>query len=199
MHDSRTTLRGLSARIDNLFDVGKREEAAALLQTALHDSAADRPYNLFFLSEAAGYLERNRRKQKECLLEACALEPDDPFLVKSVGVFFLINSSERKAIKLFDKAIELNPSDYESYRHKGLAYSNLGRESRAMAWFAKAVAINPSDYDSLRQTGVSLSKLGKDREAIDHYKKAKELDPGFRRDDELGGDELGMTRCRVSS
>ena len=172
MHDSRTRLRALSARIDHLFDLGKREEAAALLQTAISDSAADRPYQLFFLSEAAGYLERNRRKQKECLLEACAHEPDDPFIVKSVGVYFLVNGSERKALKLFDRAIGLDASDHEPFRHKGLAYSNLGREKKAMEWFARAAAINPSDYDALRQTGVSLSKLGKDREAIDWYRKS---------------------------
>lgn len=165
-------LRGLSAQIDHLFDLGKREEAGALLQTALHDSAADRAYQLFFLSEAAGYLERNRGKQKEYLLQASALEAHDPFIVKSVGVYFLINGSERKAIKLFDRAIDLDPSDHESFRHKGLAYSNLGREKKAMEWFAKAVAVNPADYDALRQTGVSLSKLGKDREAIDWYRKS---------------------------
>jgi tetratricopeptide (TPR) repeat protein len=165
-------LRGLSAQIDHLFDLGKREEAGALLQTALHDSAADRAYRLFFLSEAAGYLERNRGKQKEYLLQAGAHAADDPFIVKNVGVYFLINGSERKAIKLFDRAISLDSSDHESFRHKGLTYSNLGREKKAMEWFAKAISVNPSDYDALRQTGVSLSKLGKDREAIDWYKRS---------------------------
>ena len=172
MHDSRTDLRTLSTQIDHLFDLGKRVEAAALLQTAINNSVDDRAYQLFFLSEAAGYLERNRRKQKECLLEACAHEPDDPFIVKSVGVYFLVNGSERKAIKLFDRAISLDSSDHEPFRHKGLAYSNLGREKKAMEWFAKAVSINHSDNDALRQTGVSLSKLGKDREAIDWYRKS---------------------------
>jgi tetratricopeptide (TPR) repeat protein len=172
VHDSRARLRTLSAQIDHLFDVGKREEAAALLQAALADSAADRPYHLFFQSEAAGYLERNRKKQRECLMEACTVDPDDPFIVKCVGVYHLVNGSERKAIRLFDRAIDLDPSDHEPFRHKGLAYSNLGRETRAMEWFAKAVAVNPADYDALRQTGVSLSKLGKDREAIDWYRKS---------------------------
>jgi tetratricopeptide (TPR) repeat protein len=169
---SREELRGLSSQIDALFDLGKKDEGTALLQQALVDSADDQAYHLFFLGEAAGYVERNRKKQKTCLLQAYQLEDADPYIVKNVGVYFLINDSERKAIKLFDKAIELDPEDFESYRNKGLAYSNLGREKKGMEWFAKAIALNPLDYDAMRQTGVSLSKLGKDREAIEWYRKA---------------------------
>jgi tetratricopeptide (TPR) repeat protein len=172
LHDSRTMLRGLSNQIDHLFDLGKREEAGALLQSALRDSATDPAYQLFFLSEAAGYMERDRGKQKEYLLQAHRLAENDPFIVKSVGVYFLINDAERKAIKFFDKSIALDPSDFESLRHKGLAFSNLGREKKGMEWFAKAIEMNPQDYDAMRQTGVSLSKLGKDRAAIEWYRKA---------------------------
>lgn len=172
MGASRNELTDLSSRIDHLFDLGKKDEGGALLQKALGDSAQDRAYHLFFTAEAAGHLERDRRKQKEALLQAHSLAGDDPFIVKNVGVYFLINDSERKAIKFFDKAIELDPSDFESLRHKGLAFSNLGREKKGMEWFAKAIALNALDYDAMRQTGVSLSKLGKDLEAIEWYRKA---------------------------
>lgn len=172
MGTARDELRNLSSHIDNLFDLGKREEGAALLQKALIDSAGDQAYHLFFTAEAAGYLERDRRKQKGSLLQAHRLAGDDPFIVKNVGVYFLINDSERKAIKFFDKVIELDPADFESLRNKGLAFSNLGREKKGMEWFAKAIALNPSDYDAMRQTGVSLSKLGRDLEAIGWYRKA---------------------------
>jgi tetratricopeptide (TPR) repeat protein len=169
---SRDELRRLSSQIDYLFDLGKNEEAATLLKQALNNSADDRPYNLFFLGEAAGYLEGDSKKQKNYLLQAHQLEENDPYLVKNLGVYFLINDSERKAIKLFDKAIELDPDDFESFRNKGLALSNIGREKKAMEWFAKAISKNPLDYDAMRQTGVSLSKLGKDLEAIEWFRKA---------------------------
>ncbi|NTV46815.1 MAG: tetratricopeptide repeat protein, partial [Chlorobiales bacterium] len=169
---SRDELRKLSSQIDSLFDLGKKEEAATLLQQALTDSADDRAYNLFFLSEAAGYLEGDRKKQRNYLLQAIQLEENDPYIVKSLGVYYLINDSERKAIKLFDKAIGLDSNDFESFRNKGLALSNLGREKKAMEWFARAIAKNPLDYDAIRQTGISLSKLGKDLEAIEWFRKA---------------------------
>lgn len=169
---SRGALRILSARIDHLFDLGKRAEAEALLQKALADSADDRAYRLFFLGEEAGFLARDRNRQKEFLLEAHRLEEGDPFLLKNLGIYYLLNDSERKAIKCFDRVMELDPTDHEAFRHKGLAFSNLGREKKGMEWFAKAIAISATDYDAMRQTGVSLSKLGKDREAIEWYRKA---------------------------
>lgn len=172
VQQSRSALRTLSSQIDHLFDLGKREEAEALLRKALDDSAHDRAYQLFFLGEEAGFLARDRNRQKDYLLEAHRMEDDDPFLLKNLGVYFLLNDSERKAIKCFDRVMELDPSDHEAFRHKGLAYSNLGREKKGMEWFAKAIAISASDYDAMRQTGVSLSKLGKDREAIEWYRKA---------------------------
>lgn len=169
---SRTELIELSYRIDHLYDLGRKDEGAALLQQALAASAHEPAYHRFFSAEAAGYLERNRKKQKRLLLEAFHLGENDPFLVKNLGVYFLINDSERRAIKVFEKALELDPADSESHRHIGLAFSNLGREKKGMLWFAKAIELNPRDYDAMRQTGVSLSKLDKDKEAIDWYRRA---------------------------
>jgi tetratricopeptide (TPR) repeat protein len=169
---SRDELRQWSSQIDGLFDLGKREEATTLLEQAISASAEDTAYNLFFLGEAAGYLEKDRKKQKNYLLQAYHLDENDPYIVKNLGVYYLINNYERKAINLFDKAIELDPNDFETFRNKGLALSNLGREKKAMEWFARAITMNPSDYDSIRQTGISHSKLGRDMEAIEWFKKA---------------------------
>jgi tetratricopeptide (TPR) repeat protein len=165
-------LRSLSSQIDDFFDLGNSEAAEALLSKALIDSADNSAYQLFFLAEVAGYLERDRKKQKENLLQAYRQNENDPFIVRNVGVYFLLDNSERKAIRFFEKALALDPADFAAARHIGLAFSNLGREKSAMEWFARAISLNPLDYDALRQSGVSLSKLGKDREAVEWYKKA---------------------------
>jgi tetratricopeptide (TPR) repeat protein len=169
---TREDLRGLSNRIDDLFDVGRSAEAIELLDTALKASSHDKAYHLFFQGEAAWYLERNRTRQKRLLSEACNEAGDEPFLLKGFGIFLLMNDSERTAIKYFDKVLALDPADSDAMRCKGVAYSSLGRESKAMEWYGKALELNPQDSDALRQTGVSLSKLGKEREALDWYKKA---------------------------
>ncbi len=165
-------LRSLSSQIDDLFDLGNKEAAETLLSKALIDSAHNSAYQLFFLAEVAGYLERDRKKQRENLLQAYRQDEKDPFIVRNVGVYFLLNNSERKAIGYFEKALDLDPADFAAARHMGLAFSNLGRERKAMEWYAKAISQNPRDYDAMRQSGVSLSKRGKDREAIEWYRKA---------------------------
>jgi len=165
-------LRSLSSQIDDFFDLGDTEAAETMLKKALIDSADNSAYHLFFLAEVAGYRDRDRKKQKEYLLQAYRQNENDPFIVRNVGVYYLLDNSERKAIRFFDKALALDPADFAAARHLGLAFSNLGREKRAMAWFTRAISLNPRDYDALRQSGVSLSKLGKDREAIEWYKKA---------------------------
>lgn len=171
MTATKEEFHALSARIDHLFDLGRRDEAEPLLRHALEISALDEAYSLFFQAEAAWYLERNARKQRELVLRAYGLNRCDSFIVRSAGVWFLVNNAERKARKLFDEALSLSPNDHDAARNKGLCYSNLGSEKMAMEWYAKAIAINPSDSDAMRQTGVSLSKLGKDREAVEWYRK----------------------------
>jgi tetratricopeptide (TPR) repeat protein len=169
---SREELRELSNRIDDFFDVGRSEEATALLETALTASSHDHAYHLFFQGEAAWYLERNRTRQKRLLGEACNQAENEPFLLKGFGIFLLMNDSERTAIKYFDKVLALDPNDADAMRCKGVAYSSLGKESKAMEWYGNALSLNPRDSDAMRQTGVSLSKLGREREALEWYKKA---------------------------
>lgn len=168
----RGDLRELSNRIDDLFDVGRSDEAVELLNSALAASSNDKAYHTFFQGEAAWYLERNRTRQKRLLSEACSLAGDEPFLLKGFGIFLLMNDSERTAIKYFDKVLALDSADTDAMRCKGVAYSSLGKETKAMEWYGKALALNPQDSDAMRQTGVCLSKLGKEREAMEWYKKA---------------------------
>src|SRR6266568_978003 len=115
-------LRSLSSQIDDLFDLGNKGAAEALLSKALVDSADNSAYQLFFLAEVAGYLERDRKKQREHLLQAYRQNEKDPFIVRNVGVYFLLNNSERKAIGYFEKALAMNPADFAAVRHMGLAF-----------------------------------------------------------------------------
>lgn len=177
MTATKEELHALSARIDHLFDLGRGVEAEPLLRHALEISALDEAYSLFFRAEAAWYLERNAKKQRELVLRAYGINRGDPFIVRSAGVWYLVNSAERKARKFFDEALSLSPNDHEAARNKGLCYSNQGSEKRAMEWYVKAIAINPSDSDAMRQFGVSLSKLGKDLEAVEWYRKCLAVNP----------------------
>jgi len=172
MSVTREELRSLSSSIDNLMDLGRREEAEKLLNQALEASADDQAYNLFFQAEAALYLRGDHRARQLLLSEGVKEAPEDPFLLRNLGGGYLMDERFAKAHRLFNKALELDPRNADTLCSIGLFFSAKGRESRAISWFKKAVAVKSDDNDSLRQIGVCYSKLGNDREAINWYEQA---------------------------
>lgn len=164
--------REVSGRIEALFDLGNGEEGERLLSTAIRESTQDEPYHLFFRSEAAGYLSKDHKRQKELLDKAVRLRPDDHFLARNMGVCLLLLDREKEAIDWFQRALSENPADHAALRYTGLALSNQGREREAIQWYQRALVANPADYDAMRQIGISHAKLKEDEEAISWYGRA---------------------------
>ena len=174
MTTKREELRSLSAAIDNLMDLGRRDEAERVLAQALQESADEPAYNLFFQAEAAGYFAKDHRKRDRLLAEAVRSAPDDAFLLRNMGVCHLLEERPSKARRYFEEALRAEPGDADTLRCLGLVCSTRGKESKAMEWYRQALAIRPADNDAMRQMGVSLSKLGQDREALEWYRRALE-------------------------
>jgi tetratricopeptide (TPR) repeat protein len=164
--------REVSGRIEALFDLGNDEEGEKLLSEAVRGSEQDEPYHLFFRSEAAGYLKKDHKRQKQLLAEAVRLRPDDYFLARSMGVCLLLLGKEKESIGWFERALAENPADHAALRYAGLALSNQGQERDAIQWYQRALTANPADYDAMRQIGISLAKLKEDEEAISWYRQA---------------------------
>lgn len=164
--------REVSGRIESLFDLGNDAEGEKLLAAAARESEPDEPYHLFFRGEAAGYLTRDYKRQRELLTEATRLRPDDHFLARNMGVCLLLLDKEKEAVDWFRRALAENPADFAALRYMGLALSNQGEERAAIEWYQRALAVNPADYDAMRQIGISLAKLKEDEEAIPWYRRA---------------------------
>ncbi len=171
---TREKLRSMSSTIDDLMDLGKKEEAEHLLAEALQASTDDQAYHLFFQAEEALYIEKDHRTRERLLSEGVKAAPEDAFLLRNLGGGYLMDEKYSKARRLLERALEAAPEDADTLRDLGLLSSARGRESQAMAWYQQAIEINPADNDSMRQIGVSYSKLGRDQEAIGWYKKALE-------------------------
>lgn len=171
------TFRQLSEQIEELFEQGKDAEGEALLRQATLEAADDEAYHRFFLSEAVASRDGNFKEQEKLLTEAVALQPDDYFLQRSLGVSFLLQRREVQAIACFRRAVQLNEKDSVAYRYLGLACSNQGKEQRAQEWYGRALTLNPADFDSLRQMGISCSKRGQDAQAVVWYEKALAVNP----------------------
>ena len=172
MRMTREELRDMSSTIDNLMDLGKKEEAEALLNQALDASTHDQAYHLFFQAETALYLDKDHRQREYLLKNGLKEAPEDAFLMRNLGGGYLMDDRFAKARRLFEKALEIEPNDADTLRDLGLLSSAKGHESRAIQWFQKALAVKPDDNDSLRQIGVCYSKLGNDQEAICWFHRA---------------------------
>jgi len=166
-------LRELSRQIDDLYDVGKDDDAAALLEHALIKSkATNQAYFLFFQGEKAGYIDKDYKRRLGFFNQALSKNPGDYFLLRSKGVSLSTLDREEEAIALFDQALTIKADDYDSLRQKGVSLSMLSREDEAIAFFDQALAIKADDYNSLREKGVSLSNLGRMEEAIAFFDQA---------------------------
>ena len=171
-------LQGLSIKIDELYEVGKKEEGQKLLSQATKNAMEiDEAYHFFFLGEMAGYLEDNQEERLSLYKKALSLRSKDPFLLRQKGVSLSKLGRREEAITYLDKALAINPVDYKSLSQKGVSLSKLERLEEAITYFDKALAINPVDYNSLRQKGVSLSKLERWEEAISYFEKALAINP----------------------
>ncbi|MCJ7482444.1 MAG: tetratricopeptide repeat protein [Thermodesulfovibrionales bacterium] len=176
MADEIEHLRGLSARIDNLYRSGGEAEGKKLLSSALDEAKKiDPAYHLFFQGEWAGYVGKDYEKQKGLFFKAIELRSDDSLLLRNLGVSLSKLSREEEAIIWFDKALEINPKDSDAMYNRGVSLSKLGREEEAIIWFDKALKINPKDSDAMRSRGAVLSKLGRKEEAIIWFDKALEI------------------------
>ena len=177
-HDSTIReLRNLCLEIDEAYEAGAHNQGRALLERALDLSRTNPAYQQFFRGAAARYLANDREEQTRRLEAAVELEPDDPFLMRSLGAALSAAGHDEDAIVWFDKALSAAPDDYLAMRRKGVSLSKLERYDEALMWFDNALQTNPQDAASMRNLGVSLSKCGRNEDALGWFQKALAVNP----------------------
>ena len=175
--DNIRDLQNLSQRIEEAFEAGANSQGRALLEEALEKSRAVPAYREYFRGGAARYLANDREDQTRRLELALDLSPDDPFLMRSLGISLSLSGNDEEALLWFDQALERNPADFLAMRRKGVSLSRLGRHDEALMWFDNALEANPHDAASMRNLGVSLSKCGRNEEALAWFDKALAENP----------------------
>jgi Flp pilus assembly protein TadD len=88
----------------------------------------------------------------------------------------------RKAISLFEGAIEINPKSWASMWGLGKIYQRLEDDATALEWFVKSHQIIQTNPDVVREAALCAMNLGKVKEAIEFTNTAIELapdDPGL--------------------
>jgi tetratricopeptide (TPR) repeat protein len=176
--------RELSLQADGVEDIGKKDEALAILRLAREKAqkAGDEDYRLFFEAEIENYTEPNYDHQIALLKEALQWAernslPPDFFLYRNLGACYGLKGDENTAIEWFNKALAINPKDSDTMCQRGVSLSEKGDEDAAIQWFDKALAINPQDYRAMRNLGITLSNKGDLDAAIEWFDKALAINP----------------------
>jgi len=81
----------------------------------------------------------------------------------------------KKAIKVYEKAIEITPESADDWYKKGLAFHDSGKYEEAIKAYDKAIEINPEYADVWYNKGFDLYELGKYEEATKSYDKASKI------------------------
>ena len=70
---------------------------------------------------------------KKDLDKAFELNPNDEYLLDSIGEYYLETKNFKKSIEFFTKAIENRYTEYEVYEKRANAYDAVGEHDKAKA------------------------------------------------------------------
>ena len=92
------------------------------------------------------------------------------------GVYFSRTGNAKRALQLFDKAINDNYTLMEAYMEKGFIYYDHKNYRQAMRTFETAITINNQYADAYYWKAKCLEAMGNKDEAVINYKRAAGLD-----------------------
>lgn len=101
----------------------------------------------------------------------------EPLFIK--GLYFTYTGNKKKAIGLFDQALQLDYTYMFAYREKAIALYDLTKYEEALNVLNKAVTLQNNFDEGYYWTGRCQEKLNRINDAIDSYKTALLYDPGY--------------------
>jgi tetratricopeptide (TPR) repeat protein/2-polyprenyl-3-methyl-5-hydroxy-6-metoxy-1,4-benzoquinol methylase len=103
--------------------------------------------------------------------------PGDVFGWKVLGMTFLQQGKNRRALPHLEKAASLSPRQPDIHHNLGVALVHLGRHDEAVDSFRRAMDLNPDCMQTLTSLGNVLEDAGRPEEAAAAYRQALALDP----------------------
>ena len=103
------------------------------------------PYVMNYLAYSWVEQETNLERAQEMLREAVEQEPEDGYIVDSLGWVYYRLGKYGQAVDLLERAVELRPQDPIINDHLGDAYWRTGREREARVQWQRALSLDPED------------------------------------------------------
>ncbi|MEO8499804.1 MAG: tetratricopeptide repeat protein, partial [Vicinamibacteria bacterium] len=193
----------LNTRANNLFKLGRRDEACQAMLATLEaepgdlrfwlnkvviENGAGRPSDAFRsaidLIEIAQVSGKKRPEVEEAGAAISDLQVRGTIPVPrghlgwlGLGFESMVSGRQEKGLEFFDKAIAEAPRSVEALRWKGIALKEMKRADDALVLFDRALRLSPNDPDIHHDRGIVLSMLRDYKGALDAFDRALALDP----------------------
>ena len=160
----------------NALPGGDRKRAAEALDAAVKlsaESPADRAKSLILRANLA----ENAEARLADYDDAVELAPDDPEIVRTRGLFLLMEKKYDAALADIDKAIELDPEHADSHEARGVILFLEGKNDEALKSFDRTIELQPDSamaYTHRARIHAVKDEIDKAMEQLDE---ALKLDP----------------------
>jgi tetratricopeptide (TPR) repeat protein len=156
-----------------LADLGRLEEAEAVLRRAVRVRDAAAEYNLGTVLDRQGRSEEARARYENAL----TIDPFHARALNNLGVWWDRHGQSEIAIRTLLRAIQADPENADAYSNLGSAYIGARRLPDALRALATAVALAPEAPDAHNNLGIALAQSGRFAEAETEWRAALRLNP----------------------
>lgn len=171
------------SKSEELLDLGKVEEAHALLEkgvidypksAALHEKLGALYFEIYKASE-------KKPKEEDIFSryeKAVELDPDNDAFLSRLGYLYYWFGEWDKSEKACKRSIEINPNNIDAWRALGLTYCAFRNENeKGEKVYKKMIELFPNKAVGYLRLGVLSGKRGKPAEALLMYLKAVDVEP----------------------
>jgi Flp pilus assembly protein TadD len=157
----------------SLADLGRLDEAEAVLRRAVQVRDAAAEYNLATVLDRQGRADESRAHYEKAL----TIDPFHTRALNNLGVWLDRHGENAAAIAMLRRAIDSDPENAESYSNLGTALIGARRLDDALTVLDIAVTLAPGAADAHNNRGIALAQAGRLRDAIAEFETAVRLDP----------------------
>ncbi len=157
------------------FQVGKGEEAVALIGKAIQGNPSDPHYH-----SNLGIALQNQERLEEAVASyrnALALNPDFAEVYGNLGKAYRDQGKLKEAEVSSRKALSLNPDLWEAHLNLGNVLLDQGQLDETIASYRKVLSLKPGYAEAHYNLGNALLAQGRLDEAIACYQQALSLKP----------------------
>jgi tetratricopeptide (TPR) repeat protein len=179
MDISNMTYTEIDEKVNQLDRLGNSNEACARFHQALDMAmdSKDDAYVPFFQAKIVIHEGEDYDKAYELYRQALKCAPEDPLILKNIGIALSHLYRDEEAIEYYNKALEIKPDDVGILRRKGVSVSFAHGEDEGNKLFDKALKLKPDDVETLYHIATSFIKLDQDEKAIEFFDKALSINP----------------------